>query len=271
MIAIARTKARVKGEVDGPTSSRFQLTIAASHHPTHLETHHVSFTSSSLYGCLGFGSSRFHAKPIAALVTSLGRDTLQRTVDLAQTQLGMDVIYGDTDSIMINTNSTDLPHVKDLGKQVKQEVSSLSHHTPQPSHSPTRPTTSHALYLPPLNHNTPNCHRSTSFTRRWSSRSMVCSKACFCSRRKSTPRSWWRRCVCSCLRSPLPPRPLPRHRRHCHHLNHHHHPRVAMARSHTSRRRRVWIWSVVTGASSPRQPATSCWNGSSPARRERPW
>ena len=32
---------------------------------------------------------------------------------------------GDTDSIMINTNSTDLAHVKDLGNQVKKEVNKL--------------------------------------------------------------------------------------------------------------------------------------------------
>lgn len=47
------------------------------------------------------------------------------TVDLAQTQLNMEVIYGDTDSIMINTNSTDLKHVKELGQQVKKECNKL--------------------------------------------------------------------------------------------------------------------------------------------------
>ena len=55
----------------------------------------------------------------------MGRETLQRTVDLAQNQLNMEVIYGDTDSIMINTNSTDLAQVKELGSQVKREVNKL--------------------------------------------------------------------------------------------------------------------------------------------------
>ena len=55
----------------------------------------------------------------------MGRETLQRTVDLAQTQLNMEVIYGDTDSIMINTASTDLAVVKDMGNQVKKEVNKL--------------------------------------------------------------------------------------------------------------------------------------------------
>jgi DNA polymerase alpha subunit A len=78
-----------------------------------------------MYGCLGFSNSRFYAQPIAALVTALGRDTLQRTVDIAQTTVGLEVIYGDTDSIMINTrlnNESDLKKVKELGEEVKREV-----------------------------------------------------------------------------------------------------------------------------------------------------
>lgn len=59
-----------------------------------------------------FFYSRFYAKPIAALVTAQGRESLQRTVDLSENQLGLEVIYGDTDSVMINTHSTDLKQVR---------------------------------------------------------------------------------------------------------------------------------------------------------------
>lgn len=61
-----------------------------------------------MYGCLGFGSSRFHAKAIAALITRTGRETLLRTKDIAENKLGFNVVYGDTDSIMINTGSNQL-------------------------------------------------------------------------------------------------------------------------------------------------------------------
>lgn len=47
------------------------------------------------------------------------------TANLARTQLNMDVIYGDTDSIMINTRSKDLAEVKRMGNQVKREVNKL--------------------------------------------------------------------------------------------------------------------------------------------------
>jgi len=83
-----------------------------------------------MYGCLGFSHSRFYAQPIAALITAMGRETLQRTVTIAQDSVGLDVIYGDTDSIMINTRisgrETDkLQEVYELGAKVKREVNRL--------------------------------------------------------------------------------------------------------------------------------------------------
>jgi len=39
------------------------------------------------------------------------------TKELAQ-KMGLEVIYGDTDSIMINTNSTDMENAFKLGNQV---------------------------------------------------------------------------------------------------------------------------------------------------------
>ena len=85
----------------------------------------LKLTANSMYGCLGFSFSRFYARPIAALVTAMGREALQRTVDLATNQMSLDVIYGDTDSVMINTNLTDLNSVREIGLMVKKEVNKL--------------------------------------------------------------------------------------------------------------------------------------------------
>jgi len=78
-----------------------------------------------MYGCLGFSSSRFHAKAIAALITKTGRNTLLSTKEIAEDKLGFNVVYGDTDSIMINTGSNILREALEMGRRLKTEVNQL--------------------------------------------------------------------------------------------------------------------------------------------------
>lgn len=85
----------------------------------------IKILANSMYGCLGFSHSRFYAKGIAALVTSQGREILMNTVEIAKDQMGLDVIYGDTDSIMINTNLDDLKAVKEKGDSLKRKINTL--------------------------------------------------------------------------------------------------------------------------------------------------
>lgn len=78
--------------------------------------------SNAFYGYTGYIKARLYALDIANAITATGRNFIQTTTEIISKQTKYPVIYGDTDSIMVKTDTTDLDTAIEIGREIESIV-----------------------------------------------------------------------------------------------------------------------------------------------------
>lgn len=112
---LVQRRRAVKSNMKDPKASPTQLS------QWDIKQQALKLTANSMYGCLGYTKSRFYARPLAVLTTFKGREILTNTKELAESN-GLKVIYGDTDSVMINTSVDSYTEAIKIGNDFKHQV-----------------------------------------------------------------------------------------------------------------------------------------------------
>lgn len=77
--------------------------------------------ANAMYGYLGFARSRWYSIDCASTITALGRHYIKSVIELAQKE-NYDVIYGDTDSIMLTLGSKKLEDAESFAAKVNKNL-----------------------------------------------------------------------------------------------------------------------------------------------------
>jgi DNA polymerase I len=76
--------------------------------------------SNSFYGYTGYMRARLYMIDVANTITAYGRENIERTRKIIEDKFGVEVVYGDTDSIFVKTNTKNLDEAKEIGERISK-------------------------------------------------------------------------------------------------------------------------------------------------------
>ncbi|MFH1328057.1 MAG: DNA polymerase domain-containing protein [Candidatus Bathyarchaeota archaeon] len=82
----------------------------------------LKIMANAFYGYTGYIRAKLYVLDIANGITSCGRDLIQRTRDTVDDNTEYTVIYGDTDSVMVKTKTTDIEEAYKIGYFLENHI-----------------------------------------------------------------------------------------------------------------------------------------------------
>jgi len=81
----------------------------------------IKILMNSMYGVLGAGASRLFSPPVANAITHFGQQLIQKAADIAR-QRGVEVLYGDTDSLFVDPDEPDTQRALALAETLRGAI-----------------------------------------------------------------------------------------------------------------------------------------------------
>lgn len=82
----------------------------------------LKIVTNSFYGQTGYLKARLYLLDIANTITSCGRDFIARTKNIVENGTSYKVIYGDTDSLMVNPHTENIEDTFKIGAEIEKKV-----------------------------------------------------------------------------------------------------------------------------------------------------
>ena len=95
----------------------------AKRHNDELESHAIKILMNSLFGVIANPSCRFYSLEIGNAITHFGQFLIKQTAKKIK-EMGYEVIYGDTDSIFIESKAKNSGDAAEKGKEIEQYINS---------------------------------------------------------------------------------------------------------------------------------------------------
>ena len=78
--------------------------------------------SNSFYGYTGYIRARLYTIDVANTITAYGRKNIEKTRKFVEENFDVEVVYGDTDSVFVQTKTTDLDEAREIGERIAKSV-----------------------------------------------------------------------------------------------------------------------------------------------------
>lgn len=82
----------------------------------------LKIMANAFYGYTGYIRAKLYILDIANAITSCGRYLIQKTRDTVEKDKSFKVIYGDTDSVMVKTETTDIEKAFEMGQEIEKRI-----------------------------------------------------------------------------------------------------------------------------------------------------